>query len=44
MSRNPTTRIVARCIVAVGILLSMLLAGGAPTDFSKAPKVTLVSP
>ena len=34
MVRNPAARSVARIIVALGILLSMLLAGGAPSDFA----------
>ena len=46
MYRNPATRTVARCVVALGILLSMLLAGGAPGDFSvlKQSSQTLVAP
>ena len=46
MYRNPATRTVARCVVALGILLSMLLAGGAPSDHGglRATRLTLVSP
>lgn len=41
MARNPHTRVVARMIVAVGILLSMLVAGGAPSDFGHGPSLTV---
>ncbi|MDQ5851292.1 MAG: hypothetical protein M3380_04330 [Chloroflexota bacterium] len=40
MFRRPIARTVAQGIVAVGILLSMLLAGGAPSDFPYGKRTT----
>ncbi len=41
-------RTVARLAIAIGILLSMLLAGGAPSDFAhrggSAPTPTAIKP
>jgi hypothetical protein len=33
MTRTAVARIVARCVVAVGMIATLLLAGGAPSDF-----------
>ncbi len=41
MARNPHTRVVARLVVAIGILLSMLVAGAAPSDFGHGPAKTV---
>ena len=34
MNRNRVTRATTQVIVAIGILMTMLLAGGAPGDFA----------
>lgn len=45
MERSLTRSTVARLIVALGILLAMLLAGGAPSDFAHgAPLSSLITP
>jgi hypothetical protein len=40
MNRRAVTRIVVRCLVTVGIAATLLLAGGAPSDFTGAPTPT----
>jgi hypothetical protein len=42
MYRTPVARVVVRCVVTIGIVLTMLLAGAAPSDFMGAPTSTLV--
>ena len=34
MNRTPIARLVIRGLIAAGILLSMLMAGAAPSDFA----------
>ena len=41
--QSQTTRLVARCIVTIGIVLSMLLAGAAPVDFLGAQRTAQVA-
>ena len=45
MDRHSATRVVIQCILTVGIILTLLLAGGAPSDFPKgsAPTTVLVA-
>ncbi len=41
MYRTPVARVVVRCVVTIGIVLTMLLAGAAPNDFTNGvPTVT----
>jgi hypothetical protein len=43
MYRTPVARVVVRCVVTIGIVLTMLLAGAAPSDFTNGvPTSTLV--
>ena len=46
MFRNQVARTTAKVVVAIGILMSMLLAGGAPGDFGirKSTATTQVAP
>jgi hypothetical protein len=32
MNRNKTTRIITRCVIAIGIALTLLIGGGAPAE------------
>ncbi len=40
MYRTPVARVVVRCVVTIGIVLTMLLAGAAPSDFMGVPTAT----
>lgn len=40
MTRTRVARTTAQVLVVIGILLSMLLAGGAPSDFANGVKPT----
>lgn len=40
MNRNRVARTTTQVLVAVGILMTMLLAGGAPGDFANRPVPT----
>lgn len=42
MSRTPIVRMVARAVATVGIVLALLLAGGAPSDFGFRNIVTSI--
>lgn len=34
MYHTPVTKIVVRCFITIGVALTLLLAGGAPVDFT----------
>jgi hypothetical protein len=42
MTRSSTSRVIVRCIVVVGILLTLLLAGGAPGDITHPQGVVML--
>ena len=44
MSKTPVGRMVARCAVAVGIILSLMLAAGAPSDTGLHKPTTTLQP
>ena len=43
MYRTPVARVIINCVVAVGIILSLLLAGAAPSDNGHGSVVTMVA-
>lgn len=42
MSRKPIVRLVVRGVATVGVVLALLLAGGAPSDFGTRSIVTSI--